>query len=204
MMSRSSKPEAYFEPDRRKPVVERVCDRELVNKAYLILCRFLQEEVSTRRRPEGDFEMEKQLVVFELTDEFYGVDIAAVESIIKMQAVTKLPHAPDFVEGVTNLRGKVLPVIDLNKRFGLPRQSPGKDGRIIVVSIEGIQVGMIVDSVSEVLTLSEQVVEPTPTIATSVDSTFITGIAKLEDRLVILLDLKKVLSREEQVELQIQ
>jgi purine-binding chemotaxis protein CheW len=146
--------------------------------------------------------MEKQLVVFELAGESYGVDIAVVESIIKMQEITKLPQRPDFVEGVTNLRGKVLPVIDLHKRFGLPRQSVDKEGRIIVVSIGGAEAGMMVDDVSEVLTIFEQAVEPTPALATSGDSTFMTGIAKQEDRLVILLDLTRVLKKEEELELQ--
>jgi purine-binding chemotaxis protein CheW len=146
--------------------------------------------------------MENQIVVFELAGEQYGVNIASVESIIKMQAVTKLPHAPGFVEGVINLRGKVLPVIDLHKRFDLPEQLTDKDSRIIVVSLAGTEVGMIVDAVSEVLTVAEQAVEPPPAIATTIDSAFITGIAKIDPHLVILLDLSRVLKGEEQVELQ--
>ena len=142
--------------------------------------------------------MENQIVVFELGREYYGVDIAAVESIIKMQPITHLPHAPSFVYGITNLRGKVLPVIDLRKRFGLPAQEMDKDSRIIVVSMAEAEVGMIVDGVSEVLTVPEGTTEPAPTITSSIDSAFITGIAKLDQRLVILLDLGKVLTTEEQ------
>jgi purine-binding chemotaxis protein CheW len=142
--------------------------------------------------------MENQIVVFELAGEQYGVGIAAVESIIKVQPITSLPHAPDFVEGVTNLRGKVLPVIDLRKRFGLPPRTVGKDSRIIVVSVEPNEVGMIVDGVSEVLTMPENAVEATPEIAATVNSAFITGIAKFDDRLVILLDLVRILSPQEQ------
>ncbi len=142
--------------------------------------------------------MEHQLVVFELANEHYGVDIAAVEGIIKMQLITVVPHAPSFVEGVTNLRGSVLPVIDLRKRFNLPPEETTKNSRIVVITIDTVKVGMIVDAVSEVLRVSEDAIEPTPPIITTVDSAFITGIAKLEGRLIILLDLAKVLSINEQ------
>jgi purine-binding chemotaxis protein CheW len=147
--------------------------------------------------------MDKQLVIFELADEHFGVDIASVESIIKMQAITRVPHAPQFVEGVTNLRGKVLPVIDLRSRFGLSSQENTKTSRIIVVSISGTNLGMVVDGVSEVLTVSDKEIEPAPTMVTTIDSDFITGIAKVNDRLVILLDLGAILSNQEQGELQL-
>ena len=142
--------------------------------------------------------MDNQVVVFGLGSEDFGVSISSVESIIKMQAITKMPHAPVFVEGVTNLRGKVLPVMDLRKRFGLPPQEVDKNSRIIIINVNGLEVGMIVDGVSEVLTIPEQNVEPAPAIATTVDSGFITGIAKIDQRLVILLDLGRVLSTTEQ------
>ena len=103
--------------------------------------------------------MEKQLVVFELSNEHYGVDISSVESIIKMQAITVVPQAPTFVEGVTNLRGSVLPVIDLRKRFGLMQEDSTKNSRIVVVSIRGTKVGMIVDAVSEVLRVPEEAIQ---------------------------------------------
>ncbi|HNB52999.1 MAG TPA: chemotaxis protein CheW [Anaerolineales bacterium] len=147
--------------------------------------------------------MENQIVVFELGSEHFGVSIAAVQSIIKLQPITQLPHAPGFVEGVTNLRGHVLPVIDLRKRFGLSTQKADKHSRIMVVSVDQVEVGMIVDGVSEVLTVPEQTVEPAPTITTTVDSAFIAGIAKIGSaeggyRLVILLDLGKIFSLQEQ------
>ena len=145
--------------------------------------------------------MENQLVVFDLANEQYGVDIAAVEGIIKMQAITVVPRAPEFVEGVTNLRGKVLPVIDLRRRFGLPRGAGGKDMRIVVVEMGGVTVGIVVDGVSEVLRVSTEAIEPPSPIVTTVDSAFIRGIAKISDRLVILLDLGKVLSFQEQAAL---
>ncbi len=145
--------------------------------------------------------MENQIVVFELGSEYFAVDIAKVESIIKMQAITQLPHTPAFVEGVTNLRGKVLPVIDLRKRFALDSHEADRNSRIIVVCVEQIEVGMVVDAVSEVLTIPEQAVEVAPGITTTIDLSFISGIAKLDERLVILLDLTRVLSRQEKAEL---
>jgi purine-binding chemotaxis protein CheW len=154
--------------------------------------------------------MENQLVVFDLAHEHYGVDIAAVESIIKMQTITVVPHAPAFVEGVTNLRGKVLPVIDLRKRFGLAASDSTQETRIVVVEMNGSSVGMVVDGVSEVLRVSDEAIEPPSPIVTTTDSAFIKGIAKVgmkggasqADRLVILLDLGRVLSLYEKNELQ--
>ena len=146
--------------------------------------------------------MEQQLVVFELANEHYGVDIAAVESIIKMQAITTVPHAPAFVEGVTNLRGTVLPVIDLRKRFGLQQAPVDRNSRIVVVVMDGLKVGLVVDAVSEVMSVQDETVEPPPPMVASVDTAFITGIAKTGDRLVILLDICKVLSLQEKDGLQ--
>ena len=152
--------------------------------------------------------MENQIVIFELSSEYFGVDIAAVQSIIKIQPITKLPHTPEFVEGVTNLRGKVLPVVDLRKRFGVAARDVDKNSRIIVASFDQNEVGMIVDEVSEVVTVPTGAVEAAPAIATTIDSTFIKGIAKLggnsvqqEERLVILLDLAHVLSAKEPADL---
>jgi purine-binding chemotaxis protein CheW len=146
--------------------------------------------------------MERQLVIFELANEFYGVDISAVEGIIKMQSITVMPHAPSFVEGVTNLRGSVLPVIDLRKRFNLPDVGNPKESRIVVADMRGTKVGMIVDSVSEVLRIPEEAIEPPPPMVASVDSAFIKGIAKMGDRLIILLEISAVLSSEETNDLQ--
>ena len=144
--------------------------------------------------------MEKH-VIFTLANEHYGVGIVVVDSIIKLQPITAVPRAPSFVEGVTNLRGKVLPVIDLRKRFGLPAEESTKEARIVVTEMDGSTVGMLVDTVSEVLDVADEAIEPPSPIVTTVDSGFITGIAKVGDRLVILLDLEKVLSAEEKADL---
>jgi purine-binding chemotaxis protein CheW len=141
--------------------------------------------------------MEEQLVVFELAGEHYGVDIAAVEGIIKMQAITAVPRAPACVEGVTNLRGKVLPVLNLRQRFGLPGAAAGAEARIVVVEMNGSAVGMMVDGVSEVLRVPAEAIEPPSPLVTTVDSAFLRGIAKVDERLILLLDLSKVLRFED-------
>lgn len=140
--------------------------------------------------------MDHQIVVFDLHREHYGVDISAVESILKPQAITSVPCAPPYVVGVTNLRGKVLPVIDLRRRFGLPAAETNADTRIVVVQMGAHVVGMIVDGVSEVLNLDIASIEPPSTVTSTADSVFIKGIARLEGRLVILLDLDKIVESE--------
>ena len=145
--------------------------------------------------------MDQQLVVFELANEHYGVEISTVESIIKMQEITHIPRSPAFVEGITNLRGVVLPVIDLRKRFGQDSREISKESRIMVVVLGSIKVGMIVDAVSEVLQVSDESIDPPPLMTNSPRENFITGIAKLDELLVIVLDVSKILSTDEQTEL---
>lgn len=141
---------------------------------------------------------EEQLVVFTLADETYGIDISTVNEIIRMQAITEVPRTPDFVEGVINLRGRIVPVIDLRKRFSLAVSEETQASRIMVVELEGLTVGMIVDSVSEVLRLPASSIEPTPTMVSGVDAAYLRGVGKWDDRLIILLDIKKVLYKGEQ------
>ncbi|MNK72860.1 Chemotaxis protein CheW [compost metagenome] len=139
-----------------------------------------------------------QLVSFNLDTEEFGVDIGAVQEIVRMPEITKVPRSPDFVEGVVNLRGKIIPVVDLRKRFRLPLGEATKSTRIIIVTIGGKTVGMIVDGVSEVLRLDAASVEPPPEmVTTAIDSAFLKGIAKLEGRLLILLDLELILNQDE-------
>jgi purine-binding chemotaxis protein CheW len=142
--------------------------------------------------------MEKQLVIFELGEVQFGIEIAAVEGIVKMQEITKVPFAPPFMEGITNLRGSVLPIIDLNKRFGLEPEAETRETRIITVILDAMKIGMIVSAVSEVLTIDDSTIEPTPAMCRGIRSEFIVGVAKIGARLVILLDLTKMLSAEEQ------
>lgn len=142
-----------------------------------------------------------QLVTFSIGDEEFGVEILKVQEIIRMLEITKVPKAPPFVEGVINLRGKVIPIIDLRKRFGLASRDHDKNTRIIVINIHSMIVGFVVDSVSEVLRLPLNTVEPPPPVVAGLDSDYISGVGKLEDRLLIMLDLDRLLSNEEQAHL---
>ena len=132
---------------------------------------------------------EFQVVLCQLGDECYGLDISAVYEIIRSQAPTAVPAAPGFVDGVINLRGRIIPVMDLASRFGMTRAAATKSSRIIVAGTSSMRVGLVVDAVTEVLMLSEDAVESTPDIVAGHDSAYIRGIAKLADQLVILLDL---------------
>jgi purine-binding chemotaxis protein CheW len=140
---------------------------------------------------------EHQLVVFQLGAELYGVEISRVHEIIRQQAVTRVPRSPDFVEGVINLRGKVISVINLRRRFGLPAAEHTRASRIVVVDINEQVIGMVVDGVSEVLRVNGAIIEPPSPAVAGIDSEYLQGIAKLPERLVILLDLDRVLTRDE-------
>ena len=142
-----------------------------------------------------------QLVTFSIGEEEFGVDILKVQEIIRMMEITKVPRAPEFVEGVINLRGKVIPIIDLRRRFGLSARGHDKHTRIIVIEINNMIVGFVVDSVSEVLRIPSSTVEPPPPVVSGMESEYISGVGKLEDRLLILLDLDRLLSRDEKVSL---
>lgn len=138
-----------------------------------------------------------QLVSFFIGGEEFGVEILNVQEIIKPVQITRVPNAPAGVEGVINLRGRVLPVIDLRTRFGLPQRDTDKDTRIVVVELRTKVVGFLVDRVQEVIRLDPATFEPAPALATGVKAAFIRGVAKLEDRLLILVDLEKVLLEED-------
>jgi len=141
--------------------------------------------------------VEQQLVIFRLGEDYFAMHIANVNEIIRLQKITPVPKAPPFVEGVTNLRGRVIPVIDLRKRFGLEARDQGYMTRIIVADHEGKLIGMIVDGVDEVLTVPADAIEPPDEIVVSVDSEFLAGIVRLDERLIILLDQEQVLSASE-------
>ncbi len=134
-----------------------------------------------------------QLVSFNIGSEGFGIDILKVREINRMVDITRVPQAPHYVEGVINLRGKVIPIIDLRKRFSLETRDYDKNTRIVVVDILGHITGVVVDAVSEVLRLKAGTIEPAPEIVTGISSEYIKGVAKLEDRLLILLDLSKVI-----------
>lgn len=134
-----------------------------------------------------------QLVSFNIGPEEFGVDITKVQEINRMVEITKVPQAPNYVEGVINLRGKVIPIIDLRKRLGVEIRENDKNTRIVVVDMDGHVMGMIVDAVSEVLRIPASTIEPAPEIATGVNSEYIQGVAKLDDRLLMFLDLSHII-----------
>lgn len=138
-----------------------------------------------------------QLVSFKIGEEEFGVAILVVQEIIKLIDITTVPNASEYIAGVINLRGKIIPVVHLRKRFGLPTVEVDKNTRIIVVEIKDKTIGFIVDEVNEVLRISTDITEKPPELVVSVNSKYITDVAKLEDRLLILLDLEKALLNEE-------
>ncbi len=142
-----------------------------------------------------------QLVTFNISNEEFGVDILKVQEIIRTMEITKVPRAPEFVEGVINLRGKVIPIIDLRRRFGMDSRKHDSQTRIVVIELNNMIVGFVVDSVSEVLRIPADTVVPPPAIVSGVDSEYISGVGKLDDRLLILIDLEKLLSQDEHEQL---
>ncbi|SMC65624.1 chemotaxis protein CheW [Sporomusa malonica] len=131
---------------------------------------------------------EIQLVVFKLGREEYGVSILQVQEIKRMTEITRVPHSPDYIKGVMNLRGSVLPVIDLKKRLNLPQQDYTDDTRIIIIKVEDITIGMIVDAVSEVTTIDQNNIEPPQAVVGGIAADYLSGVGKMEDRLLILLN----------------
>jgi len=143
-----------------------------------------------------------QVVSFRLASEEYGVDISQVQEIIRMVEITHVPRAPHFMEGVINLRGQLIPIIDLRTRFGMPRAEHTKSTRIVVTEIGNKRVGIVVDSVSEVLNIPMENVEDAPDMIAGVGTEYIQGVGKVNDRLIILLDLTMVITGEEKSQLE--
>ncbi len=137
-----------------------------------------------------------QLVSFTVADELFAVDILRVQEINRMMALTKVPQSPSGVEGVINLRGRIIPVLDLRVQFGFPRAEQDEHTRIIVTEVRGSTIGFVVDSVREVMRISSGIVEPAPQMGGPVDSSYVSGVAKLDDQLLILLELENLLSNE--------
>ena len=138
-----------------------------------------------------------QLVVFCIGKEFYGIGIEVVHEIIKVPDITTMPDAPDFFEGVINLRGKIIPVIDLRIRLRIKRSEKNRSSRILIAENQGRLAGILVDSVTEVLKLNPESIEEPPQMITAIGIEYITGVAKITGRLVTLMDLAKVLSVED-------
>ncbi len=138
---------------------------------------------------------EEQMVVFRLSQEFYGLSIHVVQEIVTWREVTHLPDAPGFVEGIINLPGKVIPVINLSKRIGLAPSRISRTTRIVVVEMEATVAGLIVDEVSEVLRLSRDLIDPPERILAGAQTTMLRGVAKVGDRLILAMDPATVLAQ---------
>ncbi len=156
-----------------------------------------QQEASQQGRTSEDHE-QLQLVTFVVENEEYAVDILQVQEINRMMDITRVPQSPECVEGVINLRGRIIPVVDLRRRFGIDSRDHDNASRIVVVEVGERVIGFTVDQVNEVLRVDNSVVEPAPSLVTNkVDSAYIDGVGKLDDRLLILLDLSKLLHIDE-------
>lgn len=141
--------------------------------------------------------LERKVIVFQLKDEEFAVSVQQVGAIERMLPVTRVPQTASFVKGVINLRGVVTPVIDLRKRFDIEEVPYGETTRIIIVHLEDMEVGLIVDSANDVIDIPEEAIEPAPEVVGTVDVDYIDGVAKLDNRLLILLNLQRVLSQSE-------
>ena len=146
---------------------------------------------------EGAGQAEVQVVTFRLADEEYAIDILQVKEILMWTEVTRMPRAPHFIEGIVNLRGQMVPIIDLRKRLGLEQRDRTKDTRIVIADMGDEIIGMVVDAVREVTRLPQSAIAPPPSMIAGVGAEFLTGIGQVGERVLIMLDLSKVLRAEE-------
>ena len=140
---------------------------------------------------------ELHIVGFKVGRETYGVPITALHEIVRVPEITAVPETPSFVEGVINLRGKIVSVVDLGKRLKIESAPRAKSSRVLIAEVDGKIVGLLVDSVSAILQIPQEAVEPAPDIVSPIGADYIIGVGKLRDRLIILLDLKKILRPDE-------
>ncbi|KSU89647.1 chemotaxis protein CheW [Priestia flexa] len=142
--------------------------------------------------------METKFIVFQLGNEEYGIAVEQVKSIEKMQHITRVPRTEKYVRGVINLRGVVIPILDLRKQFGLQEQTHTDHTRIIIVIINDIEVGLIVDAANDVLDIYDDHIEPAPEVIEGIEADYISGVVKVEERLIVLVNLGKVLGLDDQ------
>ena len=147
-----------------------------------------------------DLEDSTNLVTFRLGSGEYAIDIMQAKEIIKMEKITLIPNAPDFVEGVINLRGNIIPIIDLKKRFNLEETEGDKNTGIIIVKIEDVDMGIIIDSISKVVSIANSDIQPPPPMLSGIGQKYIKGVGKLEDKLLVVLDLEKLFTTDEEDE----
>ncbi|HHX02225.1 MAG TPA: purine-binding chemotaxis protein CheW [Firmicutes bacterium] len=146
-------------------------------------------------------EKEMQLVVFRLASEEFAFEITQVREIIKPPSITVLPHVSEYIEGVTNIRGEIIPIISLRRRFSVPETERTPETRVIIVEFDQTSVGFVVDAVTEVMRIPEGTVKSPPRTVAGLRSEFLKGVAQVDERLIILLEVGKILTSEEQIEL---
>jgi purine-binding chemotaxis protein CheW len=151
-----------------------------------------QREIRTTYSSE-----DQQYLTFNLADEYYGVDILKVQEIKGYTNVTRIPNTPDYLKGVLNLRGTIVPIVDLRMKFGMGTTDPTPFTVMVVVNVRNRIMGFMVDAVSDVLDLNARNIQPPPELGSAVDITFVAGIGNANDRLVTLLDIDRVLTEEE-------
>lgn len=156
----------------------------------------LNEEVDSLHDEDGET-IEDMYLTFELGEEVYGIGIAHVTEIVGIQNITEVPDMPDFVKGVVNLRGQVIPVVDVRLRFHMPAREYDERTCIVVVNINEVQLGLVVDTVNEVMTIDESQISPPPKIAAANSARYIKGMGKVGDDVKILLDGERLLFEEE-------
>ncbi|SFM40853.1 chemotaxis protein CheW [Methanolobus profundi] len=143
-----------------------------------------------------------QMVICQLSDEEFGIEIYKVKEIIRIPSITKIPQIPDHVKGVINLRGSIIPIIDLAARFGMVHKDASENSRIVVLEIGDLTAGVIVDSVNEVLNIPGENIEPAPDILVSgIAGKYVQGVGKVDDRLLILLDIDRIFKDEQKLQL---
>jgi purine-binding chemotaxis protein CheW len=162
----------------------------------------LERTPSPKIGSSGSSDTLLQIVTFQVDSEVFALDILKVHEIIRFQPLTRVPNLPSYVEGVLNLRGKVIPVVGLRQRIGLTRREPTATTKIIVASVKDNVLGFMVDSVSEVLRIGADTVEPAPRLGEG-GQRYVSGVGKVNDQLLLLLDLDKLLTEEENAEVRL-
>ena len=159
-------------------------------------------EISLTAPDDQNLRQEVQLACFRVGSELYALDILKIREIIRPQKLTPIPKAPSFIEGVINLRGVVIPVADLRKRFDQPISEANRKNRIIVCSLSGRIIGLMVDEVTEVKRFGRGEIAPAPQFVDGPEATYFLGVARRDEELIMLIDLEKVLSSDEKIALQ--
>ena len=159
-------------------------------------------EISTSEPDGHEMRQEVQLACFKIGPELYALDIMRIKEIIRPQKLTPIPKAPSFIEGVINLRGAVIPVADMRKRFEQPISAENRKNRIVICSLASKVIGLLVDEVTEVKRFGRKDIAPAPQFIKGPQADYFLGVARSDDDLIMLIDLERVLSTEEKIELQ--